>query len=448
MNHKELRHLFSRAGFGIKPEELHKLSELSKTEVVALLFKESKSQTDLKIDLSEFESVNLKSLKEDKALAIKLRQDSRKKLKPFNIAWVNRLNNPKERLRERLTLFWANHFVCRDNNILHVQKYNNTLRTHALGDFRAFTKAISKEAAMIKYLNIKQNKKAKPNENFARELMELFTLGIGNYTEADIKASARAFTGYNFNYWGDFKHSEKHHDFEDKVFFGASGNFDGDDIIDLILNQKECAQFICTKVYKYFVNYNVNDAHINEMVEVFFPDYNIETLMHFVFTSNWFYNEEHIGTKIKSPIDWLTSINQIIPISFKKPKQLLNIQKMLGQILLFPPNVAGWEEHQSWIDSNTIVLRLKLPVLLLQQTVIPSTYNSTFSDLKQSYFKTVPDWEEFKANYSRIENSKLQDYILNCKLSPELQTLLKSQESLNSKDFVIQLISTPEFQMC
>ena len=190
--------MFSRAGFGIKPKELHKLAILEKTEVAKLLLKESQTITDLKIDLSKFETVDIKNLQQDKALAIKLRQESIKKLRPYNIAWIDRLNNPKERLRERLTLFWANHFVCRDSNIIHVQKYNNTLRTHALGNFRAFTKAISKEAAMIKYLNTKQNKKAKPNENFARELMELFTLGIGNYSEADIKASARAFTGDRF----------------------------------------------------------------------------------------------------------------------------------------------------------------------------------------------------------------------------------------------------------
>lgn len=448
MTHKELRHLFSRAGFGIKPKELHKLAILEKTEVVKLLLKESQTITDLKIDLSKFESVDIKNLKQDKALAIKLRQESRKKLRPYNIAWIDRLNNPKERLRERLTLFWANHFVCRDSNIIHVQKYNNTLRTHALGNFRAFTKAISKEAAMIKYLNTKQNKKAKPNENFARELMELFTLGIGNYSEADIKASARAFTGYSFDYWGNFKLIEKHHDFGDKTFFGNTGNFDGDAIIDLILDQKSCAEFICTKIYKYFVNYDVNETHVNQMVEVFFPVYNIETLMQFVFNSNWFYNEEHIGTKIKSPVDWLTSINQIVPIKFKKQKQLLNIQKMLGQILLFPPNVAGWEEHQSWIDSNTIVLRLKLPVLLLQKTTIPSTLTIDFPDLKTSYFNTFPDWEEFQNAYGSIDNSNLQDYILNCSISPKLKALLKSQQNLNSEDYVIQLLSLPEFQMC
>lgn len=120
--------------------------------------------------------------------------------------------NPKELLRERMTLFWANHFVCKDSNIKYVQRYNNTLRTHALGNFRDFVKAVSKEAAMLNYLNGKQNRKQKPNENFARELMELFTLGEGQYSETDIKESARAFTGYNHDFEGNFKFRPFQHD--------------------------------------------------------------------------------------------------------------------------------------------------------------------------------------------------------------------------------------------
>ncbi len=136
-----------------------------------------------------------------------------------------------------MTLFWANVFVCRDNNILHIHQYNNVLRENSLGDFRGFVKAISKEPSMIKYLNLKQNVKKKPNENFARELMELFTLGVGNYKEEDIKESARAFTGYSFNKKGDFILRDKRHDTGSKTFFDKTGNFNGDDIIDIILNK-------------------------------------------------------------------------------------------------------------------------------------------------------------------------------------------------------------------
>jgi len=448
MEVRHLKHLYNRAAFGFSPKvEIDHVNN-SKLEVINQLFNSSKTISPLEIDLTELTSVNPKDVIKKEALALKLRKLSRKKLRPFNEAWVNRITTTNEALRERMTLFWANHFSCYDRNIIHVQQFNNTLREHALGNFKDFVKAISKEAAMIKYLNNKQNKKAKPNENFARELMELFTLGTGNYTETDIKESAKAFTGYNHKYFGEFRFVEKHHDRTIKTFMDKSGDFNGDDIIDIIFEQPSCAEFICTKLYKYFVNYNVNPSHIKEMTNVFFPNYNIEKLMRFVFSSQWFYNEENIGTKIKSPIDWYASITKVVPIQFKKGKQLFVIQKLLGQVLLVPPNVAGWEGHQSWIDSNTILLRLKLPTLLVNEALIPSTITEKFPDMEKSFFKTNPDWNWFKKTYKNVTNQQLEDYIINCKISHTLSQLLKSEQDLNKEDYVVQLLSIPEFQMC
>ena len=136
------------------------------------------------------------------------------------------------------------------------------MRENALGNFGDFVKAISKEASMLKYLNNKQNVKQKPNENFGRELLELFTLGIGNYTEKDIKETSRAFTGWNHKIQGEFNMIDKRHDFGLKTFMGESGKFNGDDIIDIILKQKQCARFICTKVYKEFVSYTIDEKRV------------------------------------------------------------------------------------------------------------------------------------------------------------------------------------------
>jgi len=234
-----------------------------------------------------------------------------------------------------MTLFWANHFVCKDKNIVHVQQYNNVLRKYALGNFGDFIKAISKEASMLKYLNNKQNRKNKPNENFARELMELFTLGQGNYSEEDIKESARAFTGYNNNFSGEFKLNQKHQDTGEKVFLGKKGNFDGDDITDIILTQKQCARFVCKKIYKYFVNETINEANLEEITNVFYNDYNIESLMKHILTSNWFYDEKNIGSKIKSPIELLAGIYKIVPFKIENIEQQLLIQRLLIRNQLF-----------------------------------------------------------------------------------------------------------------
>mgnify|MGYP000050063157 CR=1 FL=1 len=224
---------------------------------------------------------------------------ARERVKDFNYAWIDRLVKPEALLRERMTLFWANHFVCREDNSVFAEKFNNTLRQHALGNFRSFTKAISKEAAMINYLNLKQNRRQNPNENFARELMELFMLGNGHYTEKDIQESTRAFTGYSHDFFGNFVLRKRLHDYNDKTFFGRTGNFSGDDIIDIILVEKQCARFVCENIYRYFVNETIDDAHVDAMVDNFYPSYDIENLMRYVFMSDWFYDEDNIGNKIK-----------------------------------------------------------------------------------------------------------------------------------------------------
>ena len=458
MTLKHQQHLYWRAGFGISPNQLNILSKKDKEEIVSDLFSASKSVTPLKVNISELKNISPKAILKNEALRKKAVDKSIEKLKELNIAWIERLANPKELLREKMTLFWANHFACEDKNIFHVQQYNNTLREHALGDFRTFVKAVSKEAAMIKYLNNKQNKKQSPNENFARELMELFTLGNGHYSEQDIKESARAFTGYNHNFGGDFQFRKLQHDYESKTFFGKAGRFDGDDIIDIILEQKQCAQFICEKLYRYFVNDSINKNHINQMVSVFYPNYSIETLMRFIFTSDWFYNEENIGVKIKSPIEFLMGMNNVVPMEFKNSKDLFVLQKLLGQLLLKPPNVAGWKGGKKWIDSNTILLRLKLPSVLLNNAHISlkekGDFNDAFMALIKRHakgntpFKIESNWEFFNNEFQNISVDELQDHLLMCQLNKGTASFLEDLSKSSKQDYCIQLMSLPEYQMC
>ena len=233
------------------------------------LFQKSKKVVPLEKDLSFLKGFPLVKLKDNKELRQKFNKRNLEETKILNTIWLKRLETTPRMLRERMTLFWANHFVCRDTNTSHILKYNTTLRTHALGNFKDFVKAISREASMIKYLNLNQNRKDSPNENFARELMELFTLGEGNYSENDIKECSRAFTGYAHDYSGDFRFFKQRHDYSKKRFFGKEGDFNGDDIIDIILEQKQCAQFICEKIYSYFVNIDINQNHVREMVDMF-----------------------------------------------------------------------------------------------------------------------------------------------------------------------------------
>lgn len=459
MNAKHLQHLYWRAGFGILPRQLQQLQNLNRREVVDNLFKDSKSVTSLQIDISEFESINPRQVLKNKKRLQDLKKKSRQRIVAYNHAWLDRLANPKETLRERMTLFWANHFVCKSKNIIHVQKYNNTLRNYALGNFGDFVKAVSKQATMIDYLNTKQNRKRKPNENFARELLELFTLGIGNYSETDIKEAARAFTGYNNNFKGEFQLRTRQHDYGLKTFFNETGNFDGDAIIDIILKEKQCAQFICEKLYGYFVNEKVNNSHVAEMVQVFYKNYNIETLMKHVFSSDWFYNRENIGSKIKSPIDFLVGVQHVIPFQFQNEKDGIRIQKLLGQVLLDPPNVAGWKTGKSWIDSNTMLLRLRLASLLMNEARIPLNEKNGFNDTfrkrffknrkgRKNVFETELNWKHFHDNFEAFSPEILEQNLLLCSVNNGTKNFLETLDKNDKREYCIQLMSLPEYQLC
>ncbi len=463
MKQKHIQHLYWRTSFGINIKDLENLKSKSKSKIVAKLFKQSEDYTSLQLDLSEFDDFKFKSKKELKnTLTLvkiqELRNKQQKKVRELNYAWLERLAEPNALLREKMTLFWANVFVCRDNDIFFIQRYNNVLRKYALGDFREFVKAISKEPSMSKYLNNKQNVKRKPNENFARELMELFTLGVGNYTEQDIKESARAFTGWSFKRNGDFHLRKRHHDFGEKTFFGNTGSFDGEDIIDIILAQKQSAKYICTKVYKYFINPIVDENKLEEITNVFYKDYNISNLMKHIFESKWFYDDVNIGVKIKSPIELLVGIQKVVPITFNKKRQLNYLQKMMGQILLYPNNVAGWKGGKSWIDSNTLMFRMKLASLLLNNAVINLEEKGDFEDSFKKYYerakkrgkfiKTTKNWEDFDAKHKNLDSKELTNLLILSKLDIDTEKFIENLQVNSNRNFCIQLMSIPEYQLC
>ena len=463
MKQRHIQHLYWRAGFGIGVKKIDQLKSKSKNEIIKDLFHDASKVNLIQLDLSEFDLIKNKS---SKALKIemgeeayrKLRQKSQRKVRDLNYAWLERLTEPSSILREKMTLFWSNVFVCRDNHIFHIQHFNNTLRKNALGNFRLLVKTIAKEASMSKYLNNRQNRKKSPNENFARELMELFTLGIGNYTEQDIKEAARAFTGWSFKLNGDFVLREKQHDAGVKTFFDKSGYFGGDDIIDLILEKKQCARFICDKVYRYFVNPIVDQRHLDEITTIFFKDYDINNLMLYIFNAKWFYNDENIGVKIKSPVELLVGIRRVVPVTFTKKNQLNYLQKMMGQVLLYPENVSGWKGGKNWIDSNTLMFRMKLASLILNDAVINLEEKGAFEDSfnkyynkerkKNKYIKTIKNWDFFTKNHLNLKPNELRDLLIVSKLDKDTAVLLEELRVASNKDYCIQLMSIPEYQLC
>ncbi|MBS9463180.1 DUF1800 domain-containing protein [Flagellimonas sp. 389] len=458
MELEKIFHLYKRAGFGTTLAQAEKAASKTKKQVVDDLFQSSTKITPLNVPIDEIKTL-LKNNpgKVSKDTRMQLQKLSRKKLLDFNKKWIYRMGSTNEQLRERMTLFWANHFVVRDRNIVYFQSFNNTLRQHALGNFRDFVIEVAKEAAMLNYLNNQQNRKKKPNENFARELMELFTLGEGQYSEKDIKEAARAFTGWRHNFKGDFAFREKIHDFESKTFMGKTGSFDGEGIVDIILEQPQCAYFISKKIYTYFVSQEVNEDYVKEMADIFRTKYDIAEVMRHVFTSKWFYDKSIIGNKIKSPTDMLVGMMRIVPYKFKKNKELVYVQKLLGQELLNPPNVAGWPGGRKWIDSNTMMVRLKLPSVLLNNGIISFDVKGEFEDSLTEFNKkknvgrkldVESDWDSFENEHKKTSQAELKTVVLGGNLQEEAKPFMDSLEKESKAEYCIQLMSIPEFQLC
>jgi len=456
MQEKHLKHLYLRAGFGLDYADFEKLKDKSKEQIINQLFNDVDKTTPLKLDLSEYDNLIADKTKPKTIRKKAIRKFNKKKVRELNSLWFKKLTVPESVLKEKMTLFWANIFVCKDKNAHFILQYNNILRKHALGNFKEFVQAIAKEPAMIRYLNLKQNIKESPNENFARELMELFTLGVGNYSEKDIKESARAFTGWSFKRDGSFYIKKKQHDFGEKEFFGQKGHFNGDDIIEIITQQKQCARYICKRVYTYFVNPVVDKNHLEELTDVFYKDYDIKNLMYYVFNADWFYDAKNIGVKIKSPIELLVGMHKTIPFKIDAPRKLILLQKMMNQVLLSPPNVAGWKTDKNWINSNTISFRLNIPTFLLNGGEIDLNEKGNFTDDFKSYYKknirrfknVKVDWIYFEEETQNLSKSGLKDFLIISEINPNTNRFLENQMTVDKKNYCLQLMSIPEYQLC
>jgi uncharacterized protein (DUF1800 family) len=291
--------------------------------------------------------------------------------------------------------------------------------------------------------------------------MELFTLGRGHYTEDDIKESARSFTGWAYDgKTGDYAFRPKGHDEGLKTFLGQTANFCGEDILDIIVANKQTAIFICTKLYRYLVNDIPDNEHINQMADVFYnSNYEIKPLLEFVFLSDWFYEGKNIGNLVKSPVELLTGLNRQFYITYQNPDVLMQFQRTLGQVLFRPPNVAGWPGGRNWIDSSSLMYRMKIPSTILNAGYIDFTGKANPEDeaylaaTRQQQLNVIkkvqakPDWAKFLKEIPG-DTSKIQ--IAEFMLEPNLDKTVTDEVNLSPdiKTTIIQIVSTPEYQLC
>lgn len=459
-NEEKIKHVYSRIGFGLAPEDYQRLRRQPLSKVINNLFEAAKKDP-ITIPCPNFEVPNPKEYKDmGKKEKRQATRDLRKLIPQLNLHWMRQMAQEREQvLLEKMTLFWHGHFACAPKRVDFASQQLDTLRRYALGNFRDLLVAISKDAAMILYLNNQQNRKAKPNENYAREVMELFTLGRGHYTEQDVKAAARAFTGWFTNkFTGEFAFKERQHDTGSKTFMGRTGNWNGEDIIDFILEERQTARFLAQKLYRYFVNETPNESAIEGIANrLYESNYDLRITMRYVLDSTWFYDAENVGNRIKSPIELLVGLSKTLHVKFEDPKAIILPQRALGQVLFQPPNVAGWPSGKGWIDNATLLLRLNLAAFLLKQKELnirlqdqpERKQGGRFNGLNIS--NNIAALEKAFTPMKEAEQIKeLTAYLLAVSINglpEEWERWIKSREEDRFRTRVMVLMSLPEYQL-
>lgn len=493
-NQLKNQHLLWRAGFGPAVEQLGDLSKFTPRQFYKALVKASEKKPAY-IDVADdylkglwmgIEEVGRQQKKEMDADERKMvQQKNRQGVRNLNMFWMHEMVNTSSQLREKMAFFWHGHFACRNLNVFYQQGLLDVLRRNALGNFGTMLKEVSKTAAMLNFLNNQQNRKDHPNENFAREVMELFTLGRGNYTEHDIKEAARAFTGWSANVKGDFVFRKFQHDFGSKTVLGRTGDFDGEDVLNILLEEKQTARYISQKLYKFLVNETVDHEKVNWLADRFYKnDYDISKLLEDIFTSDWFYEEKNVGAKIKSPVELLVGIQRMLPMTLENEESLMVIQRVLGQLLFYPPNVAGWPGGKAWIDSSSLMMRMRIPKMINdvdEMNVKPKDDDDTmmgrpgndnmegkpnkpggkqnaggYAGARRQQINANVDWGMYVKNYESVPREQLaatiSSILLQVKSRVSNDLITKYSDESGRENFIktatLQVMSTPEYQLC
>jgi uncharacterized protein (DUF1800 family) len=393
-NYERAAHLIERAGFGATPEEIARLATMTPAQAVASFvdYGTIDNRDQPPFDESGIWDPGMDPFPPSRAEAVRLARErgeglgekvlprgTQRPLQPvvdkffYSLAannietqrlglwWANRMLSTKRPLEEKLTLFWHGHFATGQNKVRDarmMRRQHDMFRRLASGGFRELLVGVMRDPAMLVYLDNGENVKEHPNENFARELLELFTMGVGNYSERDIREGARAFTGWT-NDVLEFKFDAARHDFGAKTFLGRTGNFGGEEIIDIILAQPVTAEFVAGKAYRFFVREAPADGVRRELGRTYRESgYRMQPLLTRIFLSKDFYSTASSATQIKSPVQLVVSTYRKLGL-----RQMPTIPDFgaltggLGQRLFEPPNVAGWAGGRTWITPSTLLQR-------------------------------------------------------------------------------------------
>lgn len=386
-------HLLERAGFGGTPEEIERLAAMTPEDAVRSLvhyedidnshlppFDESGIFDEAMDPFPKSRADAVRQGRErGESMGVKANTEGSRKLQPIvdkffyglranaledrraGLWWADRMLATNRPLQEKLALFWHGHFATSDTKVRDYRKLLLQLdlfHEEGNGNFRDLLLGITKDPGMLAYLDNAENVKQHPNENFGRELMELFSMGVGNYTEADIREASRCFTGWTDDRLTFVIRPELHDDGE-KTVLGKTGNFTGEDVIDILLAQDATAEFISNKIYRFFVREDLSPKTAARLAASFRKnDYELKPLLTTLFLSKDFYSGPSVATQIKSPV--LLAVSTYKKLGLEKIPTIPDFHSAtagLGQFLFHPPNVAGWAEGRSWITPSSLMQR-------------------------------------------------------------------------------------------
>ena len=365
LGYDDARHLLARTGFDPTDAEVRAFGQLTREAAVAKLLRETREFALTAPPASAVDTSPLRPPRGESASAAErmafAQQQARDGL-ALRAWWMQEMLVTPSPLTERMTLFWHNHFVSaqpkvRISRLMYRQ--NVTLRAHATGNFDTLLHAIAKDPAMLVYLDSAQNRKGAPNENFAREVMELFTLGEGHYTEHDVKEAARAFTGWSLDReTGQFAYRPRAHDGGMKTVFGKTGPFDGDAVLDLLLARPETARHVTAKLWREFVSPDPDPEQVQRIAARFRDsNYDIKAALSELLLCDAFYARANRGVLVKSPAEFVVGTLRSLEL---RPDQALPFAIAaagMGQNLMSPPNVKGWPGGEAWINATTLLAR-------------------------------------------------------------------------------------------
>lgn len=311
--------------------------------------------------------------------------------------WIHRMVKSPRPLQEKMALFWHGHFATANskvNNTGYMIRQYLFLRDHALTDFRSMLQGISRDPAMLVWLDNIYNTKRAPNENYAREVMELFSLGIGNYTERDIKQAARAFTGWqikNDRFWINIQD----HDFSNKSVLGVSGRLNGDDVIDILVARPQTAQFMARKLLRFFASESPSGEWVNRIAQVFRSSQgNMRATVEAIFRSNEFYAPTPSNRQHKSPAEF--AIGAVREMNAPVANSIIGKHmRMMGQDLFNPPTVKGWDGGENWINTSTMLARINFAGYLAGVRAGDFSTTKLYNTLLSSGVSTAADVVEY-----------------------------------------------------